>query len=154
MLTLYKPNLEDLWFRESMLEDEETMSYNHHWGGTISFPKENHQSWYNYWIINNENKRYYRYVKDDQDNFVGEIAYHYDKQYDGYVTNVLIHAKYRKQGYGTEALRLLCLIAKENGITTIYDDIAIDNPGISIFIKMGFIEKYRTEEIILLVKSL
>lgn len=40
MLQVYKPQLEDLWFRQSMMSDEETMSYNYAWGGTIAFPKE------------------------------------------------------------------------------------------------------------------
>ncbi len=35
MLTLYEPKYEDLWFRKMMLADEDTMSYNHAWGGTI-----------------------------------------------------------------------------------------------------------------------
>ena len=41
MLETVIPTLEDMWFRESLLADEETMSYNHAWGGTISWPKEN-----------------------------------------------------------------------------------------------------------------
>lgn len=40
MVELYKPRIEDLWFREKMLSDDQTMSYNHAYGGTISFPKE------------------------------------------------------------------------------------------------------------------
>ena len=153
-LTLYKPESDDLWFRKLMLEDEETMSFNHHLGGTISFDKDMWEEWYTHWIINHENKRYYRYVIDDNDNFIGEIAYHYDKEYDGYVANVLIYAKYRKQGYGALALSLLCNKAKENGIDVLYDDIAIDNSAINLFIKQGFIEQYRTDEIILLKKEL
>ena len=50
MLTLYEPRYEDLWFRQMMLADEETMSYNHAWGGTISWPKEKWMDWYDYWI--------------------------------------------------------------------------------------------------------
>ena len=38
-LTLYTPTLEDLWFRQRMLEDPETMAYNHAWGGTIPWPR-------------------------------------------------------------------------------------------------------------------
>ena len=30
-ITLYTPSLEDLWFRQKMMADEETMSYNHAW---------------------------------------------------------------------------------------------------------------------------
>lgn len=151
-LILCKPKLEDLWFRQMMLEDDETMSYNAHWGGAVSFPKEDWKEWYDHWV-NNENKRYYRYVKDN-DNFVGEIAYHFDKTYNGYVASVIIYAKYRNKGYGTEALRMLCEAVKESGAHELYDDIAIDNPAISIFIKAGFKEQCRTDEIILLKKEL
>ena len=59
MLTLHKPAYEDLWFRQKMLGDEETMSYNHAWGGTIPFPEENWADWYDYWITNPDGKRYY-----------------------------------------------------------------------------------------------
>ena len=40
MLELYKPHIEDLWFKEQMMSDEQTMAYNHAYGGTIPFPKE------------------------------------------------------------------------------------------------------------------
>lgn len=40
MLTLYEPKYEDLWFRQMMLADEDTMSYNHAWGGTIPWPED------------------------------------------------------------------------------------------------------------------
>ena len=44
MIKLYIPRLEDLWFRQMFMADEVTMSYNHHWGGTIPFPKEDWES--------------------------------------------------------------------------------------------------------------
>ena len=153
-LVIHKPKLEELWFRKQMLEDEVTMSYNKAWGGTISFPKEDWEDWYNHWVVNTENKRYYRYLQNEEGDFVGEIAYHYDTKYQGYVTNIIIYAKYRKQGYGSLGLEMLCDIAKSNGVSSLYDDIAIDNPGISIFKKLGFMEEYRTNEIILLKKEL
>ena len=34
-ITLYTPSLEDLWFRQKMMADEETMSYNMH--GEVQF---------------------------------------------------------------------------------------------------------------------
>ena len=37
MLTLVTPNLDDLWFRQELMTDEDTMSYNAKWGGTISY---------------------------------------------------------------------------------------------------------------------
>ena len=46
MIELVIPTLEEMWFRESLMADEETMSYNHAWGGTIPFPKEDWKDWY------------------------------------------------------------------------------------------------------------
>ena len=153
MISVYKPEYKDLWFRKEMLEDSETMSYNHAWGGAIPFPVEKWNDWYQHWIVKCQNERFYRYVKNGEE-FIGEIAYHYDNELDGYIANVIIHAKYRGLGYGSEALDLLCSLAKENGITTLYDDIAIDNKAISLFLRHGFVETYRTDGKIILKKDL
>lgn len=153
MLELITPTIDDLWFRENLLADEETMSYNHAWGGTIAFPKDKWQGWYDHWIVYHENKRYYRYLKNES-GFVGETAYHYDPEYDGYVANIIIFSKLRRKGYGTRGLELLCFAAKENGINVLYDDIAIDNTAVKLFLKQGFYEVYRTDEKIVLKKEL
>ena len=153
MLETMIPAPEDLWFREQLLADAATMSYNHAWGGTIPFPREKWQEWYEHWIVHHENKRYYRYLRDDN-GFVGEIACHYDPEYDGYVADVIIFSKYRGKGYGAQGLKLLCAAAKENGLTALYDDIAIDNPAIWLFLKEGFYETGRTDEKIILKKDL
>ena len=153
MLEAVIPTFADMWFRESLMADAETMSYNHAWGGTIPFPKENWQNWYDYWIINHENRRYYRYLKAEN-RFVGEVAYHYDPEYDGYVTNVIVFSAFRGKGYGAQGLELLCAAAKENGINALYDDIAIDNTAVRLFLKQGFYEVNRTDEKIVLKKDL
>ena len=72
MIKLYKPKIEDLWFKEKMMSDEDTMSYNH---GTIAFPVSKWVAWYQRWM--NDDERFYRYICDD-DTFVGEVAYYYD----------------------------------------------------------------------------
>ena len=154
VLTVYQPEYEDLWFKQMMMSDEDTMSYNHAWGGTIPFPEEKWAAWYDRWIRNTEGKRFYRYLKNEDDQFVGEIAYHYDDDFGGYLADVVIFAKYRCQGYGTQALSMLCAAAKENGASALYDDIAIDNPAIRLFLKQGFSEEYRTDEIMMLKKEL
>ena len=153
-LTEYVPQLEDLWFRQKMLCDPQTMSYNHAWGTTIDFPREDWQNWYDWWIANPENRRFYRYLKNSEGNFVGEIAYHYDSERDIYIADVIVFAPYRRKGYGGKGLKLLCEAAGKNGISVIYDDIAIDNPAIGLFLKNGFEEQYRTDEIIMLAKKL
>ena len=154
MLTLYKPKPEDLWFRQMMLGDEDTMSYNHAWGGTIPWPESKWTGWYDAWVVHHEGKRYYRYLKDEGGQFVGEIAYHYDDEIGHAMADVIIYAPHRGRGYGGAALDLLCAAAKENGVAVLYDDLAIDNPAIRLFLRHGFTEDSRTNEKIYLRKML
>ena len=154
MIEIYLPKFEDLWFREKFLEDYETMSFNHHWGGTINWPKEKWKKWYQVWIENNEGKRFYRYLVNENGDFVGEIAYHLDESINKYLANVIVYAPYRKHGYGKAGLIKLCEIAKSHGVDVLYDDIAIDNPSIEMFKKYDFVEEYRTNEIVMLKKVL
>ena len=155
MLTLYTPQLEDLWFRQKMLADEETMAYNHAWGGVIPFPREKWAGWYEHWLVRHEDKRFYRYLKEGETGvFVGETAYHFDEGRKLWLADVIVAAGYRGKGYGTEGLFLLCRAAAEKGVDVLYDDIAADNPGIGLFLRAGFTEEYRTEEFIMLKKIL
>ena len=137
-----------------MLADEDTMSYNHAWGGTIPWPEDQWKDWYDHWIADHNGKRYYRYLKNQDGQYVGEIAYHYDTDIHHETANVIIYSQYRRKGYGSEALELLCSAAKNNGVKVLYDDIAIDNPAIGLFLKHGFTEEYRTEEKVFLKKEL
>ena len=153
MIEQYKPELKDLWFRKQMLEDEETMSYNRAWGGTILFPEEDWKEWYDHWITEAGDRRYYRYLQDNN-RFIGEIGYHYDTEIGGYIADVIVYSCFRGKGYGGHALDLLCSTAKQNGIDVLYDEIAIDNPAIKLFLDHGFSETGRTEEKIILKKEL
>ena len=38
MLKIHVPEYKELRFRQEMMADEDTMSYNRAWGGTIPFP--------------------------------------------------------------------------------------------------------------------
>lgn len=154
-IKLIKPKLNEMSFRQKLLADEDTMSYNHAWGGTIEWPQHKWRDWYDYWIINHKNQRFYRYLLDeDIGEYVGEIAYHYDNERKINLANIIILAKFRGKGYGNIGLNLLCNSAKQNGVAILYDDIAIDNPSINLFLRNGFIEDYRTIEIIMLKKVL
>lgn len=152
MVELYLPQIEDLWFRKMLMSDEDTMSYNHAYGGTIDFTECNWNDWYDRWVRENDGSRFYRYLINEKGEFVGEIAYYYNGK--EYIANVIIYAEYRNKGYGADGLQLLCEEAKKNGIETLYDDIAIDNPAIKMFLGMGFIEENRTNEMIMLKKNL
>lgn len=154
MLTLYEPKLRDLWFRQQMLADEDTMSFNRAWGGTIRFPEERWADWYDNWVRNRDGSRYYRFLKDRDNRFVGEIAYHADPDTGRIMASVIVFARYRGKGYGREALDLLCLAAKRNGVGALYDEIAAGNPAVRLFLQQGFSEEYRTEETIVLKKDL
>ena len=150
----YIPQMEDLWFRKALLADPETMSYNNAWGGTIPFPQEEWGKWYENWV-KNPCKCYYRYIAAGKSrSFVGEAAWHYDADRGIYLTDVIILARCRGRGYGRAGLELLCAAAREAGIRELYDDIAIDNPGVSLFLRCGFREEYRTDEIVMLKKVL
>lgn len=77
-----------------------------------------------------------------------------DEQLEIYLADVIIHAESRGKGYGKQALLLLCESARQNGLTEIYDNIAVDNPSVGLFAICGFEEKYRTNEYIMLKKKL
>ena len=155
MIEVFKPNLDDLWFRQMLLADSETMSYNNAWGGTIPFPREEWSAWYRHWLEAPESKRYYRYLHDAGAGvFVGEIAYHYDTQREIHICDVIILAKYRKQGFGMAGIQLLCEAAKENGISVLYDDIAADNPSYRLFLRNGFEICSQNDDVILVRKAL
>ena len=155
MITTYKPTLQDLWFRQQFMADEATMSYNAAWGGTIPFPENAWKDWYDHWLVHHDNKRFYRYLRHSGTKcFIGEIAYHYDEERKIWLADVIVASEYRGKGYGSEGLQLLCDAAKVNGVDVLRDDIAIDNPAIGLFLKAGFTEEYRTNEIIMLKKDL
>ena len=155
MIKCYQPALEDLGFRESLLADPDTMSYNNAWGGTIPFPREKWESWYQYWIGNPEGKRFYRYLLDEETGaFVGEIAWHLDEKRNIHICDVIILARYRNRGYGSEGIRLLCEAAKRSGIAILYDDIAADNPSWKLFLKNGFEISSRDDEVVMVRKVL
>ena len=153
-LTLYRPELEDLTWRENWLNDPETMSYNHAYGGTIPFPRERWAGWYDRWI-EAEKGCYYRYLRlGDSGEFVGNVSYHYNEEYGEYMCEVLISAQYRGKGFGRQGLALLCEAAKANGVERLLDNIAIDNPAAAMFLRGGFRERGRTDEFVFLVKDL
>ena len=71
-----------------------------------------------------------------------------------YIADVVVYAPYRGKGYGHQGLSLLCETAKNNGVMELYDDIAVDNPSINLFLKNGFEEVLKTNEYVLVGKEL
>lgn len=154
-IVLYRPELDELGFRQSLLGDAETMAYNHAYGGTIPFPRERWSDWYSRWVEDGTGERFYRYLcHEASGTFVGEAAYHCDDEFGGYVCDVLVPARHRGRGFGRQGLALLCAAAKENGVKRLMDNIAVDNPSTELFRRMGFRERFRTSEYILVEKEL
>lgn len=154
-IVLYRPQLEELIFREKCLGDLETMAYNHAYGGTIPFHRERWADWYTRWVADNTGERFYRYLYDKaEQTFVGEAAYHFDDEFGAHVCDVLVFAKYRGRGFGRSGLDLLCAAAKANGVKRLVDNIAVDNPSVGLFLSAGFCERFRNEEYILMEKEL
>ena len=153
MLVLVKPTIDELSFKQELLSDEETMSFNHKYGGTIDFNKDRWQAWYDKWISSSNPNYFYRYLYSSKHQcFVGEIAYHFED--DRYLCDVIIHSKYRNLGFGGKGLDLLCECAKENGIDVLYDDILLDNSSVHLFLKHGFYIVDKTDECYIVRKNL
>ena len=153
MIEFYQPHREDLWFKEQLLSDEATMSYNHAYGGTIEFPKERWAVWYERWIERPEGKRFYRYLRSEEV-FVGEAAFRLEEDRGIYLADVIVYAPYRGRGFGRQALCLLCEEAQKRGITELYDEIASDNPSLRLFLSCGFEEVERSKKSVLVRKKL
>jgi len=129
-ITLYIPNIEDLWYEQKLQADPLTMSYNagydvkyygyHYDTGCIDFPKERWKEIFDNRI--NENK-YFAYIKDNDINeYVGYVNYHYNKIDNRYECGIVIEAQHRGKGYSKTALKLLCDTAKNSGIKELYDN--------------------------------
>lgn len=154
MLELVKPKYEELAFRQELLADEETMSYNAKWGGTIDFSLNRWGDWYKEWVLSPDRK-FYRYLYSVVYNaFVGEIAYHFDNEYQCYICDVIVKNHYRRKGFGKIGLMLLLDAAKEQGISVIYDNIAADNKAVRLFEQWGFKEIWKNEDFIMLERNL
>lgn len=147
MLVLHEPRLDELAFRQRLLADEATMTYNEAYGGTIAFPEERWKNWHQRWVASHSPAFFYRYLKKSQtEEFVGEVAYHFDEESQHYLCDVIIFSPYRGQGFGDQGLKLLIQAATVNQLTTLFDHLAPGNPAVSLFLKNGFTIENETTE--------
>ncbi|TDT45654.1 GNAT family N-acetyltransferase [Fonticella tunisiensis] len=120
-LYLHIPSFEEFDYRQKILFQPDTMSYNKgcelgldnydNETGCIDFRKEYWKDWFSRWI-NNTPDRYYAYIiKSDENIPIGEVALRYVDGENAYCASIIIEAKYRGYGYGEEALRLLIDVA-------------------------------------------
>lgn len=117
MLELYQPKPEDLWFRQQMLADPDTMHYNANWNvlydgyhrdtGCVDFPQAEWADWYARWI-GHEPERFYAYIRKASDGaWIGEVNFHYTPDKAWWDMGIVLYAPYRGRGYATPALKLM-----------------------------------------------
>ena len=112
----YQPTFEDLWFKQAMAANQETVCYTCESCYAMLLLQDKWEKWYELWV-NNPDKRFYRYITTGKSrSFVGDVLYFYDEQQEIWLAAISICGKYRGQGYESAALRLLCAAAKEAGI--------------------------------------
>ncbi len=133
---LIVPKLEDLWFRQRLMADPDTMSYNANWDvdyagyhretGCIDFPEEQWASWYAHWI-GQEPERFYAYIRRMSDGaWIGEVNFHHTPEKDWYDMGIVLYAPYRGRGYAVPALKLLLDHAfRVCGVNRIHNDFEV-----------------------------
>ena len=123
-LYLHVPSIDELWYRQQLLNDPDTMSYNRNYDldiegyhkdtGCLDFPKEDWQAWYQYFVCG-EPMRFYAYiVRSEDEAFIGEVNLHKVQSHDWYEMGIVLEHKHRGNGYAEEALNLLLKHAFEN----------------------------------------
>ena len=159
-LSLYVPSLDELWYREKIMKDSETMSYNKGYDisssgydketGCIVFPKEEWRDWYDY-FVGNEPERFYAYIVRNKDHtFIGEVNVHKNSTTQWYEMGIVIEAKYRGQKYAVEGLLLLLDYAFNSlNAEVVHNDLEIDREAaLHTHISAGFTEYRRENNIV------
>ncbi len=99
------PEFNELAFVEELWGNRKNMG---DFGNAYSFPREKWEMFYKKMINPTDGKNFYCLIYDLEDNPVGEVSFHgYNSATKVARINIKIHYKYRRRGYGEEALRLL-----------------------------------------------
>ena len=116
-LALHVPEPGELAFRQKLLSDPATMSYNkgyelgfagyHNDTGCIDFPEEVWAAWYARWV-NAGPERFYAYLRQrETGEFLGEVSLHQTEGPGVYEMGIVLHSAQRGKGYSKEGIRLL-----------------------------------------------
>ena len=164
-LKLYIPKLCDLWFRQEMMADPATMSYNagyapfagyHRDTGCIDFPKEAWAEWFDPWI-GHEPERFYAYIQRASDGaFLGEVCFRYTPEKDWHDMGIVLFTPYRGKGYAAPALRLLLDRAFCGGVERLHNEFEpARRAALKIHLAAGFREVGRENGLVhlMLTKS-
>ena len=159
-LYLHIPAYEELWYRQKIMQDPDTMSYNKNHDlnfdsydkttGCIAFPEQEWEDWYSY-FIGQEPQRFYAYIVRESDGaFIGEVNVHRNVDANWYEMGIVLEAKYRGKGYAVAALRLLLQHAFEKmNADAVHNDFEEErSAAVQTHLSAGF-TRYRQENRIL-----
>ena len=131
-IQLKVPDFKELGYRKKILADSETMAYNRGYNefegynketGCIDFDEKYWNEWFSCWVKNIPNRYYAYIIKADGNIPIGEVALRYVKERKSYCVDIIIEAKYRGNGFGKQALKLLLDTSfNKLGIDRIFDD--------------------------------
>lgn len=103
--------------------------------GCIDFPKN---KWKDEYIRRKIEKMFFAYIKVNDD-FVGYVNYHYNKNDNRYDCGIVIEASKRSNGYAKIGLKLLCDRARKNRINSLYNNFEINRgSALEVFKSVGF----------------
>lgn len=131
-LFLHIPARGELWYREKMLSDPNTMSYNRGYElncerydnetGCIDFPESEWENWHS--LFCRSEQRFYAYIARRSDGaFIGEVNLHKNQNAERFDMGIVIEAKHRGKGYAAHALELLLRQAfEEMGAESVHND--------------------------------
>ena len=149
-ITLKVPSTVDLKYRKLWLSNSLTMAYNAGYEievkgydkktGTINLTDEELLAWYHKWV-GHEPDRYYAYIYvSDIPEPIGEVYYYPEDN--THAMGILIHDKYRHQGYAYPSLLALMKVAfEDSNLDELIDMIPQSRVNaIKLFKKAGFKE--------------
>ena len=154
---LYVPTVNDLWFRQELLSDPATMSYNagedvnysgyHPGTGCIDFPKS---VWVNFEKKLKDPNFFYAYIKDEEtQKFVGNVHFRLDEQTKKASIDIVVKAEFRGQGYMKPSLMLLFEVAKAKGVKYLTDTLEESREvALKGFYELGFkrVKEFHTQK--------
>ena len=138
-ITLYEPNINDLWFKKEIKEDPLTMDYNA--GYNVSYDGYNFEDgtiktdldelkniWSKKWL-NNWPQTYYSYIVLNNTTFIGEIYAKYHPNNSSYEIGIVIKGEHRGNRYSIIATKLLCEKLKNLGAKKLFHEVPSSRIG-------------------------
>lgn len=136
LVYIKQPEFNELDYVAKLWSDKETMK---DVGGTVTLPEQRKKDWYAKMVKPTDGKNFYCLIYNKQNKPVGEVSFHrFNQIKKSAELNIKVQNKYRRKGYGKEALKLLLeYYFNEFGGEVITDEV-INIKGQRALAKFGF----------------